>query len=205
VVEYHACFHEYPPYTNQAPLAHVLQLLNVAGRGWQHATTFPFDGNTPTACAPGQTCYVISPQEYLLIQDAASPQSHVFTTTILESEPAPFVACDPGYFPYDTYPQQISPYYGAEIPLPPNTRVAVPGYGTASGIVTYLCSAGSPSAITAFMRANLPRYAWKAETINGVQIWTTTDYTPTLHIRLYPVTNPHFWQILSYFTGGNIG
>lgn len=199
VDEYDACVQIRPPETPSpaGPLATVLAVINVSGRGWASTTKFPFDGTNPTACSPRQKCFTLSPQDYLLVENVVAHQHGIYTFHLRHALPAPLIACDPVLFPYDTYPTWVSPYYAAEIPLPPVTRVSI-GQGSSQGITTCFCSAGTAASIVAFENTNLPKYGWVRVNLNGKQLWKTTDSTPRLYIQVLPVTNSRQWAILEY-------
>lgn len=204
VDEYNLCLHsKSAPNTDPDPMKTVLTAINVSGRGWTSGTAFPFDGTTPRPCTPGQVCFSILEQGYLLVENVRVYTGKLYTFHLRRALPAPLVRCDPALFPNDTYPTTISPEWAAEIPLPLVTRVSS-GEDYGQGITTYLCSAGTPASIMAFMNQQLPKYGWEKETVAGKQLWKTTDSTPTLHIQVYAVTNPRQWAILEYDPNFNI-
>lgn len=203
VDEYNACIQIRPPATPNpsGPLATVLAVINVSGRGWASTTTFPFDGTTPTACSPQQRCFRSGPGGslggYLLIENVAAHPRGLYTFHLGLALTAPLIACDPVLFPYDVYVSSVSPVYAAEIPLPPITRMSL-GYNDGQNTTTYFCSAGTAASIVAFENKNLPKYGWTPVSFNGKQLWKTTHGTPTLYIQVLPVTNPRQWAVLEY-------
>ncbi len=211
VVEYNACMPvDSAKATTLSPVQLVLDTLRAGPLGWKSLEVFPFDGGTPRACALQQTClaqypdaYAQYPDYYLLLEQAHVYNARLATFHLRLAGQPPLVRCDPILFPIHTYPTTISPQYAAQIPLPPVTQVST-GQGTSEGITTYLCSAGSAQSVADFMQHNLPLHGWKPVTIQGVQLWKTTSGTPTLTIRMYPITDPLHWSILEYFPGMNI-
>ncbi|HEX8035764.1 MAG TPA: hypothetical protein VF510_18040 [Ktedonobacterales bacterium] len=211
VVDYHACMSvDRAKAATLSPAQLVLDTLRAGPRGWKSLEVFPFDGGTPRVCAIQQMClaqypdpYAQSPEYYLLLEQARVYNARLATFRLRLAGPPPLVRCDPILFPIHTYPTAINPQYGAQIPLPPVTQVST-GQGTSEGITTYLCSAGSAQSVADFMQHNLPSYGWKPVTIQGVQLWKTTSGTPTLTIRIYPITDPLRWSILEYFPGMNV-
>jgi hypothetical protein len=203
IIEYDACVSDPLPGSG-TPLSRVETILNISGRGWQPSATFPLSDSTPAVCTASETCFADSPQDFLLIESAAAPRRGILTFTLRRALPAPLLQCDPSLFPFATFPTSISPYYGAQIPLPPLTEVST-GYGTVNSVITYLCSGETAEQITSFMQKQLPLSGWDSVTLAGKQLWKTHDYSPTLYIWVHPVTDPHKWAIEEYFSGTNFG
>ena len=188
-----------------SPTAEVIDALNLSGRGWRSTSSFPFDGYNIQRCTKAQLCYTTDALQYYLELEQISDHSRGVLTFMLRlSSPQPLVSCDPALFSVDYYPSSTSVLANAEFPLPPLTRVSG-GYGDAAGITTYLCTGDTAASIQTFMESHLPRAGWSPLTANGVRIWKFPSGVGPVYMRIYPVTDPHKWAILTYDSGINLG
>ena len=55
------------------------------------------------------------------------------------------------------------------------------------------------------MAKHLPTSGWSPLTVNGVRLWKFPSGIGPIYMRIYPVTDPHKWAILTYYSGANLG
>jgi len=206
VVSYVACLRIDQSYGASTPMGtamdQVVATLGFFARGWVFSKVFPADGKTLSACdATEQRCFTAAPQTYALLEQTRANSNGLAVFYLSMALPQPLVPCDPILFPIYTYPASVAPYWAAQIPLPPGTRVSI-GRGTEQGITEFFCSTGTASAVSAYMQQHLPQVGWKSVQVAGQQFWTiTTPGAPTLYMRLNPITDPRNWSELEYYQG----
>lgn len=186
-----------------SPTAEVVATLDLDHRGWLPALKFPFDGRNLVACSKAQLCYGLGPQRYLELEQIKEHSHGVLTFVLRVASPQQIATCDPALFPIDYYPESTAVFGRAKFPLPPLTRVSQ-GYGDAAGVTTYFCSAVPADLIELFMEQQLPAWGWSPLMANGVRLWKFSD-EQTIYMRIFPVTDPLKWAILTYYPGSNLG
>lgn len=129
---------------------------------------------------------------------------HIVTFVLRMATPQPLVACDPALFAVDYYPVSTNVVGNATFPLPPLTKVST-GYDDSQGITTYFCSGGTAADIESFMAKQLPASGWSPLMVNGNQLWKFNSGIGPIYMRIYPVTDPRKWSILTYDSGVNFG
>ncbi len=205
VVAYVACLRIDQSFGPPTPMGsaqqQVIATLGFFARGWAFSKVFPTDGKTLRACAALQSCFAVGKQTYALLEQTRANPNGLAVFYLSLALPRPPVPCDPILFPFYTYPNSIAPSEAARIPLPPDTRVSI-ARSAAQGITEFFCSAGSASAVSAFMQQHLPQAGWTLATVAGQQLWTITPRgAPPLSMRLNPITNPRDWSEVEYERG----
>jgi hypothetical protein len=205
VASYVACLPFSPASGTPTPpgpnIEKVITVLGFSERGWVLSKDFPIDGENLTACSAVQRCFRADLQTYVLVEQARSNHNGLVVFDLLMALPQPLVPCDPVLFPYVTYPDSVTPYWAATIPLPPGTRTSS-GFGTSEGITQYFCSAGTAKQVSDYMQAHLPEKGWEKIIVNDMQFWTIqTHGAPRLYMRLSSITDPRKWSELEYFQG----
>ena len=188
-----------------SPTAEVVAALHLQDRGWRLASRFPFDGTNMQPCVEPQRCYTTDGAAYFLELEQVRDRSNGVLTFVLRvTSPKPLVACDPALFAVDYYPGSTAVEANAEFPLPPTTKVSG-GYGDSQGITTYFCSDGTAASITSFMDTHLPEWGWSSLTVAGQRLWKFDSGVGPVYMRIYPITDPLKWAILTYNQGANFG
>lgn len=207
VVAYVACLRINQSFGPSTPMGtamdQVIATLGFFVRGWVFSKGFPTDGKTLSACAASQRCFMAGAQTYALLEQTRTNSSGLAVFDLRMALPQPPVPCDPILFPRYTYPASVTPYMAAAIPLPPGTRASL-GQSSPQGITESFCSAGSASAVSAFMQAHLPQTGWRPVNINSLQLWKSElSGAPPLYMRLNPITDARDWSELEYYQGMN--
>jgi CheY-like chemotaxis protein len=215
IVQYTACMQVFakgsvghvsvPVVSNtSSPTAEVIDALHLVSRGWVDTPTFPFDGANFQPCTTEQLCYAVGSLHYLELEQITDHTQGMLTFVLRMASPQPLVACDPALFPVAFYPTSTAVLANAEFPLPPVTKVSG-GYGDAEGITTYFCTGGTAASIQTYMTKHLPVSGWSSLTVNGVRLWKFPSGIGPVYMRILPITDPHKWAILTYYSGANFG
>ena len=216
VVQYTACMQVFAKGTvghvsvpivsnTSSPAAEVTEALGLVNRGWYPNPVFPFDGERFQSCTRAQMCYSGGGEHYAELEKIVDHSNGVMTFILRMAAPQPLLSCDPALFAVDYYADSTAVLGDAEFPLPPVTRMSM-GYGDSQGITTYFCTAGDAAAIQSFMDHHLPEWGWSPLTVNGVLIWKfPSGGIGPVYVRIYPITDPRKWAILTYEPGVDLG